>query len=72
MHAKHASLKAQRHGRTYAARARPIKHAIASRHSRSPGDNVANRLNQQEMQRMSGSGMSQQPQSGAQPMYQGR
>jgi len=72
MHAKHAALKAQRHGRMHAAQIRPIRHASTAHFSRRPGDNVANQLNRQEMQRLSGGGMPEQAQYGGQPMYQGQ
>jgi len=72
MHVKHARLKAQRHGRMYAAQMRPVWHAGASHFSRRPGDNVANQLNRQEMQRLSGGGMPEQGQYGGQRMYQGQ
>jgi hypothetical protein len=73
MHKKHAmhAMKAPRHGRMKTAQARPMRHASAARLPRMASDNVANQLNRQEMQRLSGSGMPQ-TQPGAQPMYQGQ
>jgi hypothetical protein len=74
IHKKHAmhAMKAQRHGRMHTAQARPIRHASAARLPRTRSDNVANQLNRQEMQRLSGGGMSEQTQPGTQPMYQGQ
>jgi hypothetical protein len=70
---KHAALKGQRHGRMHAAHMRPlVRHASAGHFSRRPGDNVANQLNRQEMQRLSGGGMPEQGQFGGQPAYQGQ
>lgn len=72
---KHARM--MRHGHQHAAKMRPMRHASAARVARTPSDNIANQLNRQEMQRLSGSSMPQpgypQAQPGAQqPMYQGQ
>ena len=68
-HTKHAALKGQRYDR-HAAHMRSVRHAGAAHFARRPGDNVANRLNRQEMQRLSGGGVPEQ--YGGQPMYQGQ
>ena len=74
---KHAAMK-RPHARHHAAHMKPMHRMTTARLGRTPSDNVANRLNGQELQRLSGSSMPpanyppQQPGNAPAPAYQGR
>jgi hypothetical protein len=74
---KHAAM-TRHHARLHAANMRPMHRMTTARLSRTPSDNVANQLNRQELDRMSGGSMpagnhpAQQPGYAPVPGYQGQ